>query len=209
MDADPVARLGETPEQTEARLAKMQDAVKVLLECMGEDPQRQGLQRTPLRVAKALTFLTRGYECSKERIISDIIGHGIFDGEGHDDMIVVKDIEFHSLCEHHMLPFYGKVHIGYIPTEKIVGLSKFARIVEAFARRLQVQERLTTDIADCIMEVLKPSGCGVVVEAKHMCMVMRGAQNTSSCTTTSTMLGEFRENLRTREEFLALIHHRR
>ena len=173
--------------------------VAEIIQALGEDPQREGLLKTPERFAKALGFLTKGYEQDPLQIING----AIFE-EKYDEMIVVRDIEIYSLCEHHLLPFFGKVHIGYIPNGKIVGLSKLARIAEIFARRLQVQERMTEQIAQTIQDTLDPRGVGVIVEAKHMCMVMRGVQKQNSWMTTSSMLGEFRENQATRKEFLRL-----
>jgi GTP cyclohydrolase IA len=177
-----------------------QAVVRELLEHLGEDPDRPGLRRTPERVAKSLRWLTRGHDLSVE----DVIRGAIFD-EGHHNMVIVKDIEMYSLCEHHLLPFFGKVHIAYIPNGKIVGLSKLPRVVEVFARRLQVQERLTEQIAHAIMEVLEPEGVAVVIEAAHLCMMMRGVEKQNSKTITSAMKGVFLEDLRTREEFLRLV----
>jgi GTP cyclohydrolase IA len=169
------------------------------LEILGEDPERDGLLRTPERVEKSLRWLTRGHGMSVE----EAIGDAIFD-ENHHNLVLVKDIEMYSLCEHHMLPFFGKVHIGYIPNGRIVGLSKLPRVVEVFARRLQVQERMTEQIASALMDVLKPHGVGVVVEAAHLCMMMRGVEKQNSKTITSAMKGVFLDDLRTREEFLRL-----
>jgi GTP cyclohydrolase I len=166
---------------------------------LGEDPERPGLVRTPERVERSMKWLTRGYELS----VLDVIGNGIFE-EDHHNMVVVKDVEMYSLCEHHMLPFFGKVHIGYIPNGRIVGLSKLPRVVEVFARRLQVQERMTEQIAHALMEVLEPHGVGVVVEAAHLCMMMRGVEKQNSKTITSAMKGVFLDDIRTREEFLRL-----
>lgn len=194
-------RPGESDENRKERFERMKGAVRTILECIGEDPERPGLLDTPGRVTKALEYMTSGY--SKDCV--EVISKAVFP-EDHDDMVVVKDIEFYSMCEHHMVPFHGRIHIGYLPTKQVLGLSKFARIVEVFARRLQVQERLTKQIAAVIMEVLKPTGCGVIVEAKHMCMHMRGVEKTASSTTTSTMLGTFRMDPRTRDEFLRLVH---
>jgi GTP cyclohydrolase I len=168
---------------------------------LGEDPKREGLVRTPARVAKSLLELTRGYEMSAE----DAIGAGVFT-EKHDNMIMVRDIEVYSLCEHHMLPFFGKAHVAYIPNGKIVGLSKIPRLVDVFAQRLQVQERLTDQIACALNNALKPRGVGVVVEAYHLCMMMRGVQKQNSKTITSAVLGVFRDNASTRDEFLRLAH---
>ncbi|MQA91185.1 MAG: GTP cyclohydrolase I FolE [Gemmatimonas sp.] len=166
---------------------------------LGEDPERVGLLKTPERVERSLKWLTRGYELSVEAAI----GNAIFD-EDHHNMVLVKDIEMYSLCEHHLLPFFGKVHIAYIPNGKIVGLSKLPRVVEVFSRRLQVQERMTEQIASALMDVLGPQGVGVVVEAAHLCMMMRGVEKQNSKTITSAMKGVFLEDLRTREEFLRL-----
>jgi GTP cyclohydrolase I len=173
--------------------------VREQLRQLGEDPDRNGLLRTPERVEKSLKWLTRGYELDVE----EVIGDAVFD-EDHHNMVLVKDIEMYSLCEHHLLPFFGKVHIAYIPDGKIVGLSKLPRIVEVFARRLQVQERLTEQIASAIQDVLRPQGVGVVIEAAHLCMMMRGVEKQNSKTLTSAMKGVFLEDLRTREEFLRL-----
>uniref|UniRef100_T1J613 GTP cyclohydrolase 1 n=1 Tax=Strigamia maritima TaxID=126957 RepID=T1J613_STRMM len=181
-------------------LPEMANAYKLLLRNMGEDPHRQGLLRTPERAAKAMLYFTKGYE----EKVEDLVNDAIFD-EDHDEMVIVKDIEMFSLCEHHLVPFIGKVSIGYLPNKRVLGLSKLARIVEVFSRRLQVQERLTKQIAVALTQAVQPSGVGVVIEAKHMCMVMRGVQKTSSKTTTSCMLGVFREDPKTREEFLTLI----
>jgi len=175
------------------------DLVREMLRRLGEDPERDGLLRTPERVEKSLQFLTRGYGMTAR----DAIGKGLF-REDHDNMVIVKDIEMYSLCEHHMLPFFGKVHVAYIPDGRIVGLSKMARIVDVFARRLQVQERMTSDIANAIDEALKPQGVGVVIEAYHLCMMMRGVEKQNSKTITSSMRGVFMTDLGTREEFLRL-----
>jgi len=174
------------------------------LELIGEDPDREGLRLTPQRVASSLAWLTRGYEMD----VQHVIGNGVFSAEGATNMVMVRDIELYSLCEHHMLPFYGRAHVAYIPNGKIVGLSKLPRIVEVFARRLQVQERLTEQIASAIDEVLKPQGVGVVIEAYHLCMMMRGVEKQNSKTITSAVRGLFRSDPRTREEFLTLAYHR-
>ena len=176
--------------------------VRRQLELIGEDPDRQGLRRTPERVANALAWLTRGYEMDVQQVVNG----ALFDAEGASNMIMVRDIELYSLCEHHMLPFYGRAHIAYIPNGKIVGLSKVARLVEVFARRLQVQERLTEQIASALADVLKPMGAGVVIEAYHLCMMMRGVEKQNSKTITSAIRGSFRSDPRTREEFLTLAH---
>jgi GTP cyclohydrolase I len=171
------------------------------LELIGEDPEREGLIKTPSRVASALGFLTQGYEMSVE----DVIGDALFE-ESHENMVMVRDIELYSLCEHHMLPFYGKAHIAYIPNGRIVGLSKLPRVVDVFARRLQVQERLTEQVAQALSDVLEPQGVGVVIEAYHLCMMMRGVQKQNSRTITSSLRGVFREDRSTRDEFLRLAH---
>ena len=173
--------------------------VRRQLALLGEDPDREGLSRTPHRVAKALDFLTSGYR----RQLVDVVGDGVF-GEPHENMVMVRDIELYSLCEHHMLPFFGKAHIAYIPNGRSMGLSTLPRLVDMFARRLQVQERLTGQIAEAIMSVLAPHGVGVVIEAYHLCMMMRGVQKQNSKTITSTLMGVFRDDARTREEFLRL-----
>lgn len=175
--------------------------VRRQLELLGEDPTREGLLRTPERVARAMRWLTRGYETSVE----EAVGQGIFE-DAHDNMIMVRDIELYSLCEHHLLPFYGRAHIAYIPDGRILGLSKLPRIVDVFARRLQVQERLTSEIADAIEAAVQPLGVGVVIEAYHLCMMMRGVQKQNSMTITSALLGSFRSDAKTRDEFLRLAH---
>ena len=187
---------------SEAAKEKMMEAVYTMLECVGEDPEREGLLKTPKRVAEAMEYLTSGYNQSLETIVND----AIFD-EGHNEMVLVRDINFFSLCEHHMLPFMGRAHVAYIPNQKVVGLSKLARIVEMYARRLQVQERLTRQIAKAIQETLEPQGVAVVMEATHMCMSMRGVQKPGSWTVTSAMVGVFQDEQKTREEFLNLIRH--
>jgi len=171
-----------------------------ILKELGEDPNREGLQKTPERVAKALQFLTHGYDLEPKKIIESAIFH-----EEYSEMVIVKDIEVYSLCEHHMLPFFGKAHVAYIPNGKIVGLSKIPRVVDAFSRRLQVQERLTIEIRDCIQETLNPKGVAVVIECAHMCMQMRGVQKQNSTTTSSAFTGLFLSNDSTRKEFINLI----
>ena len=195
--------LKETADLLRAREALCRN-YRDIITLLGEDPDREGLQKTPLRVAKAMQFLLRGYDEDPEAILAS----AMFQEEDYKQMVIVKDIDFFSLCEHHMLPFFGKVHIGYIPNGYITGLSKLPRIVDVFARRLQVQERLTTQIKDCIQEALNPLGVIVVIEAQHMCMQMRGVEKQNSFTTTSDFTGAFRE-AKTREEFMQLITHSR
>jgi GTP cyclohydrolase I len=168
---------------------------------VGEDPGRQGLLRTPTRVEAALGFLTRGYRVT----VQEAVGDGVFE-EAHESMILVRDIEVYSLCEHHMLPFFGRAHVAYVPDGRILGLSKLPRIVDVFARRLQVQERMTDQIADAVMEILRPRGAGVVIEAAHLCMMMRGVEKQNSRTVTSALRGIFRDDPKTRDEFLRLAH---
>ena len=175
--------------------------VRRQLALLGEDPEREGLQRTPLRVTASMAFLTQGYRMKVE----DVVGEGIF-AEDHQHMVMVRDIELYSLCEHHMLPFFGKAHIAYIPNGRIVGLSKLPRIVDMFARRFQVQERLTGEVAQAIQDILAPAGVGVVIEAYHLCMMMRGVEKQNSKTITSALLGSFRDDGKTRDEFLRLAH---
>jgi GTP cyclohydrolase I len=176
--------------------------VRELLGLIGEEPERDGLLNTPSRVARSWAFLTSGYGLDPRAVVGD----AMFVAD-YDEMVVVRDVEVYSLCEHHLLPFYGRVHIAYLPSEKIVGLSKLARLAEVYARRLQVQERLTTEIATAINDILEPKGVGVVMEAKHLCMMMRGVEKQESAAVTSCMLGRFRTDARTRGEFLSLINH--
>jgi len=185
----------------DARVLEFENVVRRQLELLGEDPTREGLERTPSRVARSMAFLTRGYG----QKVEDVVGEGVF-AESHENMVMVRDIELYSMCEHHMLPFFGKAHIAYIPNGKIVGLSKLPRIVDMFARRLQVQERLTSEIAEAIRDVLAPHGVGVVIEVYHLCMLMRGVEKQNSKTITSALLGVFRDDARTRDEFLRLAH---
>ena len=199
--ASPRADMGLDLDEAPARNVEFEDVVRRMLELLGEDPDREGLLRTPQRVANSLTWLTRGYETD----VSDVVGSAVFE-ECHENMVMVRDIELYSLCEHHLLPFFGKAHIAYIPNGKIVGLSKIPRIVEVFARRLQVQERLTEQIARAIEDVLETRGVGVVIEAYHLCMMMRGVEKQNSKTITSALRGVFRDNGKTREEFLYLAH---
>ena len=180
---------------------ELEEVVRRMLLHLGEDPDREGLRRTPARVAKSMRWLTRGYDKS----IQDVIGNAVFE-EAHESMVLVRDVEVYSLCEHHMLPFFGKAHIAYYPNGRIVGLSKLPRVVDVFARRLQVQERLTDQIADALMDVLEPMGVGVVIEAYHLCMMMRGVQKQNSKTVTSALRGIFRDDAKTRDEFLRLAH---
>jgi GTP cyclohydrolase IA len=178
----------------------LQEAYRNLLEAIGEDPDRQGLLRTPIRAARALEFLTQGYRQN----LDEIVNGAIFDSEA-SEIILVKDIELYSLCEHHLLPFIGRAHVAYIPSGKVIGLSKVARIVDVFARRLQIQENLTTQIAESLMKCLEPDGVAVVVEAKHLCMMMRGVEKQNSVMKTSCLLGSFKDDARTRSEFLSLL----
>ena len=193
------AQLGIQALET-ARRDRIGNLTHDWLDAIGEDPDREGLQKTPQRVAKAWDFLTGGYRMD----LTEVANEAVFAAEG-SQMVVVKDIEFYSMCEHHMLPFFGRAHIGYIPNKKILGLSKFARITDLFARRLQVQERITTQIAEAIMELLEPAGVGVVLEGQHLCMAMRGVQKQNSSTITTSMLGAFREDSKTRQEFMESI----
>ena len=174
--------------------------IENILHAIGEDPKREGLLKTPERVEKSLKFLTSGYDVDIDQLVNDALYN-----ENYDEMVIVKNIDFYSLCEHHMLPFFGKCHVAYLPNGKIIGLSKVPRLVDAYGRRLQVQERLTTQIAHCIEDIVKPTGVGVVIEATHLCMSMRGVEKQNSYTTTSSMLGSFKKDPRTRAEFLSLL----
>jgi GTP cyclohydrolase I len=189
-----------SPKPQEQTIAPL---IRELLARLGEDPRREGLARTPDRVDKALKFLTSGYAMDVNKIVN-----GALYEVKYDEMVVVKDIEFFSLCEHHLLPFYGKMHVAYIPHAKVIGLSKIPRIVDAFARRLQIQERLTQEVAHTIQQIIKPVGVGVICEARHFCMMMRGVEKQHSGAMTSAMLGVFRDGKKTRDEFLALVNHR-
>ncbi len=184
----------------ETQKVKMEEVIRQLLVGVGEDPSREGLLKTPLRVAEAMKFLTKGYSEDAQKILN-----GAVFKEKYSEMVIVKDIDFFSLCEHHLLPFYGRVHVAYTPKGRIVGLSKIPRLVEMFSRRLQVQERMTQQIAQTLFDALNPEGVGVVCEARHLCMMMRGIEKQSSRATTSAMLGEFRTDIKTRSEFLTLI----
>lgn len=182
---------------------ELTDLYAELIKGVGEDPARQGLLKTPERAAKAMQYLTRGYQ----QTVEEVVNNAIFES-ANDQMILVKDIELYSLCEHHLLPFIGKCHVAYIPTGKVIGLSKIARIVDMFARRLQIQENLTKQIADTLMMAIKPAGVGVIIEAQHLCMMMRGVEKQNSMMTTSMMLGTFLDHDRTRSEFLRLVKSR-
>lgn len=190
-----------TDEQRNACMISFENAVRAQLDLIGEDTTREGLLKTPNRVAKSMAWMTRGYDMNAQSVIGD----ALFE-ENHENMVMVRDIEFYSMCEHHMLPFFGKAHIAYIPNGKIVGLSKLPRVVEVFARRLQVQERLGEQIANAIDDVLKPKGVGVVLEAIHLCMMMRGVEKQNSRTITSSLRGAFRDDAKTRSEFLQLAY---
>mgnify|MGYP006137785819 CR=1 FL=1 len=195
-------RAGEDGEQHLDQVSlDLAAGVRDQLHLLGEDPDREGLLKTPARVAASLQWLTRGYDMS----VADVVGDALF-AEDHTSMVMVRDIEFYSLCEHHMLPFFGRAHVAYLPQGKVVGLSKIPRVVEVFARRLQVQERLTEQIAEALEDVLAPAGVGVVLDGVHLCMMMRGVEKQSSRTITSALRGAFRDDARTREEFLRLAH---
>jgi GTP cyclohydrolase IA len=189
-----------TPNQKEQFAELVQRQIKLV----GEDPQREGLRRTPVRVAEAMDFLTQGYALDPMTVLND----ALFDAVS-DEMVIVKDIDFYSLCEHHMLPFFGKCHVAYLPRKKVIGLSKIPRLVDVFARRLQIQERMTYDIAVTVKKLINAQGVGVVIEAQHLCMMMRGVEKQNSYAITSAMLGGFRDDPRTRSEFLELIRHKR
>ncbi len=191
-------RLGAEPD-----IARIERHYREILADLGEDPKREGLAKTPSRVAKSLRELTSGYRVDLDGLINEALFT-----ESYDEMVIVRDIAFYSMCEHHMLPFFGRAHVAYLPNKKIIGLSKIPKIVEVFARRLQVQERMTTDIADTLADKLKPIGVGVILEARHLCMEMRGAESHHSPTTTSCMLGVFKKDARTRKEFLELVKSR-
>lgn len=193
-------RIREIPRCGAARIASLERSFLQIIEAVGEDPQREGLLKTPARAARAMEFLTAGYRQS----LDDIVNDAIFHSEA-SEIVLVKDIELYSMCEHHMLPFIGKAHVAYIPDGKVIGLSKVARIVDMFARRLQIQEDLTMQIADALMTALQPQGVGVVIEAKHLCMMARGVEKQNSVMTSSCLLGSFKEDARTRAEFLALL----
>lgn len=192
--------MNQIPTIKEENLEQLAIHYKAILGNLGEDPEREGLLKTPMRVAKAMDFLTHGYRQDPKAILESALFH-----EDYKQIIVVKDIEIYSMCEHHLLPFFGKAHVGYIPNGTIVGLSKIPRVVECFARRLQLQERLTSQIKDCLQEVLNPIGVAVVIEAQHLCMSMRGIQKQNSVTTTSEFTGAFLKNENTRQEFMHLI----
>jgi GTP cyclohydrolase I len=204
-DGETELELGERFTLSSQRLTgenieALADAFREILEAVGEDIDREGLRRTPIRAARALEFLTQGYRQNLEKIVND----AVFESDA-SEIILVKDIELYSMCEHHLLPFIGRAHVAYIPNGKVIGLSKVARIVDVFARRLQIQENLTTQIAESLMKCLEPSGVAVVVEAKHLCMMMRGVEKQNSIMKTSCLLGTFKEDARTRSEFLSLL----
>jgi GTP cyclohydrolase IA len=201
MSALPLRSVSRVVTNADDSVDEHETLVRRQLELLGEDPDREGIRRTPERVAKSLAWLTRGYSLD----VADVVGDALF-AEKHRQMVMVRDVDFYSLCEHHMLPFYGKAHIAYVPNGRIVGLSKLPRIVEVYARRLQVQERLTEEIADAIERVLHPLGVGVVIEGVHLCMMMRGVEKQGSKTITSALRGTFRECPMTRDEFLRLAH---
>ena len=193
-------RIRNIPRCGAAKLARMEESFLQLLQAVGEDPNREGLLRTPTRAARAFEFLTNGYRQS----LDDVVNGAIFESDA-SEIILVKDIELYSMCEHHLLPFIGRAHVAYIPNGRVIGLSKVARLVDVFARRLQIQENLTVQIADALMKTLHPAGVGIVVEAKHLCMMMRGVEKQNSVMKTSCLLGTFKEDARTRSEFLSLL----
>jgi GTP cyclohydrolase I len=193
-------RIRSLPRCGAAKLARLESAFLELLEAVGEDPNREGLRRTPVRAARAFEFLTNGYR----QDLDDVVNDAIFESDA-SEIILVKDIELYSMCEHHLLPFIGRAHVAYIPSGKVIGLSKVARIVDVFARRLQIQEQLTVQIADALMKTLHPVGVAVVIEAKHLCMMMRGVEKQNSVMKTSCLLGSFKDDARTRSEFLSLL----
>src|SRR5665213_3934846 len=195
-----MAGMSATLDSVSLEAASTQDLYRELLRRMGEDPERDGLLRTPERMEKSMAFLTRGYTMD----INHVLHEALFDVD-YDEMVIVKDIEFFSQCEHHLLPFFGKAHIAYVPNGKVIGLSKIPRLVDVFARRLQVQERLTRQIGDAITEAIHPQGVAVILEAQHLCMMMRGVEKQHSSTVTSAMLGVFKEQVQTRNEFLSLV----
>ncbi|GGA55870.1 GTP cyclohydrolase 1 [Edaphobacter acidisoli] len=195
-----MSRNVSTIESTALEAVSTQDLYRELLVRIGEDPNRDGLQRTPERMEKAMAFLTRGYKMN----VNEVLHGALFDVD-YDEMVIVKDIEFYSMCEHHMLPFFGKAHIAYVPNGKVIGLSKIPRLVDVFSRRLQVQERLTRQIGEAITEAINPQGVAVIMEAAHLCMMMRGVEKQHSSTVTSAMLGVFKTQLQTRNEFLSLV----
>jgi len=197
------AELEKSKEVPTLTSASYEDLVREMLVRLGEDPSREGLASTPKRVQKAMQFLTKGYDEDPETLLK-----GALFTVNYDEMVIVKDIEMFSLCEHHMLPFFGKVHVAYIPNGKVIGLSKIPRLIEVFSRRFQIQERLTTQIAETIQKVIQPQGVGVVIEARHLCMMMRGVEKQHSAAVTSSMLGCFRDEQETRQEFLSLIRQR-
>jgi GTP cyclohydrolase I len=201
--ADQLAHLEEADQPAGPSADGLESPVREILAQLGEDASRDGLLRTPLRVARSLRFLTSGYHQDVDKVLN-----GALYEVAYDEMVIVKDIEIFSLCEHHLLPFFGRCHVAYIPTKRVIGLSKIPRLVDVFARRLQVQERLTNQIAETIMEKVKPQGVGVVIEAKHLCMIMRGVEKQNSVAVTSAMLGVFRDEIETRDEFLSLVRSR-
>jgi GTP cyclohydrolase I len=193
-------RITRCPEESSSERFVVEKLIENILEELGEDPKRQGLRKTPARVVETLKFLTKGYSENVEEVLKG----ALFDVQ-YDEMVIIRNIEVYSLCEHHLLPFFGKCHVGYLPSSKVIGLSKVTRLVELFARRLQVQERLTQQIADTIKEQANPQGVGVIIEAQHLCMMMRGVEKQNAKVTTSALLGKFRQDQRSRMEFLTLV----